>query len=265
MYDELKPFFEALLGTRSALHFGYWDEGSGMSLPEAADRLTDIIAAQAGVSSGSEVLDVGCGHGQPAVHLARSTGALVTGITVSSAQAAAAAEFALSEGLTDQVRIQVADAMRLPFPDESFDAAIALESISHMSDPVAAVTELHRVLRPGARLALADFIRRRPTTAQEHDIWSKFMPVLTQDTRATCSLQSLSELFTEASFHIVEARDITQESAVPSVSWLLSMLRANSVEITQSSKPQYLKLATDGLNAFTDYVGYALLTAEKAR
>ncbi|MGB6161784.1 MAG: class I SAM-dependent methyltransferase [Pseudonocardiaceae bacterium] len=52
--------------------------------------------------------------------------------------------------------------MELPFPAQSFDAAIALESIPHMPDRGQVLAQIYRVLRPGGRLVLTDFFERAP-------------------------------------------------------------------------------------------------------
>jgi demethylmenaquinone methyltransferase/2-methoxy-6-polyprenyl-1,4-benzoquinol methylase len=52
-----------------------------------------------------------------------------------------------------------ADAHRLPFADESFDAATMLSTLHHLDDPGAALAEAQRVLRPGGRLAVLGFTR----------------------------------------------------------------------------------------------------------
>jgi cyclopropane fatty-acyl-phospholipid synthase-like methyltransferase len=45
------------------IHLGYWPEDEGdLSMAEAQDRLTDLVAAQCGVRKGARLLDVGCGN-----------------------------------------------------------------------------------------------------------------------------------------------------------------------------------------------------------
>ncbi|HEV2999904.1 MAG TPA: methyltransferase domain-containing protein [Solirubrobacteraceae bacterium] len=83
--------------------------------------------------------------------LARERGATVTGLTLSPAQAAAVPP---SPG----VAILVRDWLDNRLPDAAFDAAIASESLSHMPDRPRAFAELARVVRPGGRVAIVDWL-----------------------------------------------------------------------------------------------------------
>ncbi|MEU2425685.1 methyltransferase domain-containing protein [Streptomyces sp. NPDC007851] len=148
--------------TMDVLHFGYWDDDEDQTpVPEAADRLTDMVSERVGATAGKRLIDVGCGIGTPALRVARLTGAEVVGITVSRKQVERATKSAESEGLTGQVEFRYADAMQMPFEDESFDSAYALESIIHM-DRRRALREISRVVRPGGRIVLTDVYDRIP-------------------------------------------------------------------------------------------------------
>jgi ubiquinone/menaquinone biosynthesis C-methylase UbiE len=68
-------------------------------------------------------------------------------------------------GLARQVDVALADAVALPFPDASFDAAVATQVIEYVDNVEAALLEVRRVLRPGGRLVLLD-------TEWETLIWS---------------------------------------------------------------------------------------------
>ncbi|MYV98435.1 methyltransferase domain-containing protein [Streptomyces sp. SID3343] len=144
------------------LHFGYWEDPDDETpVAEAADRLTDLVIDRLGVTAGARLLDVGCGIGTPAVRMATRTGADVLGITISGKQVQRATELAASQGLGEQVRFELADAMDMPFPDGSFDSVYALESIIHMDRPQA-LREMARVVRPGGRIVLTDMYDRIP-------------------------------------------------------------------------------------------------------
>lgn len=108
---------------------------------------------------GSRVLDVGCGIGGSARILARDYGLDVLGISISPGQIARATALT-PEGLS--CRFAVMDALDLQLADASFDAVWSVEAGPHMPDKQRYADELLRVLRPGGRLAVADWNRRDP-------------------------------------------------------------------------------------------------------
>ena len=84
----------------------------------------------------------------------------VVGISVSHVQVARADELAA------EAAFQFTDAMDMSFPDGSFDAAWAFESMWHMPGRGRVLSEIARVLRPGGRLAVADVIERGPVSPE---------------------------------------------------------------------------------------------------
>ena len=122
------------------LHVGYWDTlpgdptDQGADFVEAQNRLTDLVGARSGAVQNARLLDVGCGTGGPARRLARTTGVAVTGVTISSNQVEVAAARSREQGLDTRTDFRLADAASLPFADQQFDGAFAIESIVHMQD-----------------------------------------------------------------------------------------------------------------------------------
>jgi SAM-dependent methyltransferase len=112
------------------------------------------------------VLDMGCGRGAVLTAVARRlTTGRVTGIDIwrSRDQSGNAKEVternAALEGVAERVEVQTSDMRSLPFPDASFDlvvSSMAIHNISGKEDRSRAVTEAFRVLKPGARLVVAD-------------------------------------------------------------------------------------------------------------
>lgn len=112
-----------------------------------------LVREYLGDVSGLTVLEVACGRGGFLRQLARA-GARATGCDFSSAALhAAAAKFHNSNGLLPASLVQ-GDAQSLPFADDSFDIIVSCETIEHLPRVHAALRELHRVARPGARLFL---------------------------------------------------------------------------------------------------------------
>ena len=113
--------------------------------------LTRYVADAAQIGAGDTVVDVGCGYGATARLLADERGAHVTGLTLSKAQARRAAP-------TPGVRILVRDWLDNGLFNARFDAAIAIESLSHMPDKPKAFAELARVVKRGGRVVIVDWL-----------------------------------------------------------------------------------------------------------
>jgi SAM-dependent methyltransferase len=113
---------------------------------------TDALVEYARPATGMQVLDLASGTGEPAITLASRVGAhgQVIALDLSAGLLAIAAERARARGLNNFTTRQ-ADAHRLPFPDHRFDLATSRFGVMFFRDPVLALEQLRRVLRPGAR------------------------------------------------------------------------------------------------------------------
>src|SRR5436309_2875502 len=101
--------------------------------------------------AGKEVLEIACGGGQSAVHLAER-GARVTGVDFSSAQLAHARAFAKSKKV--RVRFIKSNVENLSMlPDASFDIAFSAYALGFVEDIRRTFAEIRRVLRPGGLFA----------------------------------------------------------------------------------------------------------------
>jgi SAM-dependent methyltransferase len=101
------------------------------------------------VESRARILDVGCGIGTVVGEL-RARGVEAVGVDASSDMVEQA------RARVDGAEFLVADAMNLPFPDASFAGYRSERVYQHLSDPVGALLEAHRVLAPGGRIVLVD-------------------------------------------------------------------------------------------------------------
>jgi 2-polyprenyl-6-hydroxyphenyl methylase/3-demethylubiquinone-9 3-methyltransferase len=102
------------------------------------------------------VLDVGCGAGFLANHLA-AEGFDVTGIDASTESLAVARR----HDATGRARYDCGDACALPYPDASFDAVCAMDFLEHVEEPRRVVAEAARVLAPGGLFFFHTFNRNR--------------------------------------------------------------------------------------------------------
>ena len=114
----------------------------------AAGDVHGDVADRLAAEGHAPVVDVGCGSGV-LMALLRGRGVPVVGVDASPAQ--------LARGAGPRVR---ADALKLPFPDESVGGVAALYMLYHVPDPTLAVAECHRVLRPGGLFAACSPSRR---------------------------------------------------------------------------------------------------------
>jgi sterol 24-C-methyltransferase len=118
----------------------------------------EAIAKEIGLKAGDRVLDLGCGRGRVAAHMATLTGARVTGLNIDPNQIAQAREFNDQHGLQNEFVERDQNELPLPFADNSFDAFYEIQALSLCKDPRALFKEIFRVLKPGAKFLLMDWV-----------------------------------------------------------------------------------------------------------
>ncbi len=115
------------------------------------------------VTADDRVVDLACYIGGPARHLAREYGCRVVGVDFSEDAIAVARTFTRLCGLEDRVTFHCCDAEAVPELDGSF--TVAWSQCSFPSD-LRWLTEMHRLLAPGGRVAFTGLIRRSPASEQ---------------------------------------------------------------------------------------------------
>lgn len=193
-------------GRSRAVHFGFYDE-SARRHREALDNMNRAIADFAAVGPGERVLDAGCGRGSACFWLAERRGCTAVGISLVAGQVADCRREAGRRKLPELDFVQ-ADYCRTPFPDASFDVVWACESLCHAADKSAFYREAFRLLRPGGRVVVADFLRAaRPVSSRGEallEAWLRPWAVPDLDTAAEHRAHALA-----AGFADLTVRDVT--------------------------------------------------------
>ena len=159
-----QPLFSILLvagiGFVATSGIMYWSSRVGKI--KERDRILDSLTWR----GDEKVLDVGCGRGLLLVGAAkRLKSGRATGVDIwqqedlSGNGPDATRQNAKTEGVADKIKIETADARKLPFADASFDmvlSSIAIHNIAQAEDREKALGEIVRVLKPGGRLAILD-------------------------------------------------------------------------------------------------------------
>lgn len=116
------------------------------------------LARYAAAGSGNwRILDVGCGPGWFPLELAGvASAAAVIGIDLSHPMTVTAAAHARARGSERRVHFAQARGEVLPFADGTFDLVVSTLALHHVQEPVSALEELRRVVRPSGRIIVAD-------------------------------------------------------------------------------------------------------------
>lgn len=161
------------------------------------DREYALLKARLVLQPDDHLLDVGSGDGFWTARLARHC-AHVTGLEPDGQGLAYANAFYARPNVN---YVQgVAESM--PFPDERFDKVVSISSFEHFVDPVQGLQEMHRVLKPGGRLAISVDSLLPENAPDAFRAWHKKRHFVT----AYFSERALSTLFEEVGFRYEPAR-----------------------------------------------------------
>jgi SAM-dependent methyltransferase len=119
-------------------------------------RATEELARLLAPTATDRVVDIGSGLGGPARYLAATYGCRVSGVDLTPEFVAAATELTRRSGLAGTVDFQVGSALALPLPDAGFDLGWTQNVAMNIADRARWYAEMHRVLKPGGRLAIQD-------------------------------------------------------------------------------------------------------------
>ncbi len=190
---------------------------------------TTELAERLQLPPDASLLDIGCGLGGPARHLASVYGCSVTGIDLNQSFVDLAAMLTERTGLSKRVHLQQGDALALPFPPASFDFAWTQHVAMNIADRHGLYTGIRTVLKPGGRLAIYDATQGEGGAPHFPVPWARdpaYSVLLTPD--------AMRAAIEGAGFTILTWDDVTE----PSAAWLAEQAKARAA----GAKPPSLGL-----------------------
>ncbi len=147
-----------------AMHLGYFDNGSTDN-DDAKNKMNELLAAKIGLAGQSDwqLVDAGCGVGGTCVYLAKNfPGVKITGINIASDQIEFAEREVRLAGLTGAVNFISSDYTNTPLATSSVNVVYAVESLCHASDKAEFFAEAMRILQPGGKVIMLDYVLTMP-------------------------------------------------------------------------------------------------------
>jgi SAM-dependent methyltransferase len=246
---ELDPYaFLAVLGKR-VIHPG-------------GRASTDRLLAWADLGPGDRVLDIGCGVATTAIRIARETGASVVAADISPLMRERATRN-VEKARAENVVVEQADILDLPYADGSFDCVLA-EAVTMFVDRPRAAAELARVCKPGGRVLATEFCWRKPPTPQAREIFlGQVCPGLQFD-----SVQEWVHIYTGAG--LTDVRTDTGPFAMMTARGMLADEGAHAFAVAARamSRVAYLRKMAwlmPRMSRAVPYLGYIVVEATKPR
>ena len=168
-------------------------------------RATARAVSKMVLNSDQHVLDVGCGIGGTARHIASQVGCAVTGIDLAPEYIDVARRLTALTGLAEAISYEVGSALEMPFDGASFDAAITIHVAMNIAARETLYAEIARVLKPGATFVMYDVMR-----ISDEDL---LFPVPWAESQATSHLRTPEQmrvLLQRAGFVVDAVEDLTE-------------------------------------------------------
>nr|AAW33974.1 PedO [symbiont bacterium of Paederus fuscipes] len=186
-----------LFGDTDYRNHGYWDRNT-VSQDQACRQLQEILLDFIPVKTG-KILDVACGMGASTRHLLKYYPAEnIWAINISDKQIDTARRNAPG------CHVQVMDATNMSFADEAFENILCIEAAFHFNTRRKFLEEALRILKPGGRVVLSDFIFSSPERLEQNNI-------LPGPVNHLASIEEYAQLLNDVGFSDFTIQDVSDE------------------------------------------------------
>lgn len=136
--------------------------------PDSSVTMTDLqdIVKHLNVKPGETFIDIGCGRAGPGMWIAREINANYVGIDISEIAIELAIQRIIDFGLSDKAKFLVVNIYSTNFPDNYYDGAISIDTITYIPDKIKAICEIARILRSDASFVFTTW--ETPVTVNDY-------------------------------------------------------------------------------------------------
>ena len=209
---------DGLFGDKPYANYGYWPR-PGMTIDEACDAMTDLMAQELGLGGDDELLECGCGYGASALYLGSTyRPRRIVGLDVTQVRIDEGTALMATKGLSDIVTLQCGDATHLSFEDGSFTKMMAIECAFHFNTRADFFREAFRVLKPGGVIAMTDIVPSPDINIADYS-QEQLREFLSADAKYICDaniydVAEYEKLMGEAGFDPVKIYSIKKEVVI---------------------------------------------------
>jgi ubiquinone/menaquinone biosynthesis C-methylase UbiE len=211
-YSQRHSLRKGIFGAMPYANYGYWIR-EGMTIDEACNAMTDLMAREMDVKHDDWILECGCGYGASAVFIASHYKPYkIVGIDVTDIRIQAGRDFIKENHLEDKVHIEIGDATNLNYDPETFTKVLAIECAFHFNTRKDFFHEAFKVLKPGGILAMTDIVVS-PDINLSNSTFEQVKDLLSADLKYYCddniySLETYTGFLKLAGFELVKTYSI---------------------------------------------------------
>jgi len=165
-FDQTHQTYLDFWDAEGVLHTGYFLGLDDDDYRAAAQRTSDVLAADGGIDGSSYVLDAGCGCGPFLIDLARKHGCKGEGLDLSSERINFARKQLAGANAGLDVTFTHGSVTAMPYEDNTFSHVVSQDALCLVPDKAKTQSEVFRVLKPGGIFAFSDFLQPKPDISE---------------------------------------------------------------------------------------------------